>query len=660
MDDLSGWEIIRPNVGAESAPRNYPAIDRTKGAGAGARTAAADTYGFKQEMLGGWGDEFGAGVMAVSDWLYGKTAGDGSAPLGDLYGEYVGIERDKQAAYRKDNKVASVGANVLGGLALGPGKAAAATFGGRVAQGVKAGAVAGGVAGAGEGSGLNRLDTAATGAAIGGAVGAALPALGRGLSIGQRGYAYVRGLKGEGAKAQARKLLIDALRKDGLAPADINGIVNSGKPFVIADMGPNTQALVASAGRHAGTGREGLQTFMEGRTAGQFGRISDDLSRTMGANGADFAGTAADVAARRGAAAKAGYPAAYAKDGPALSAGAKEILDRPSGKAAVSAARRVMADKGKPVTDASGKYTVEMLDQIQRAMRDRAAKMSGDRAAEMSGTVKDLRAALIRELPADLRKVMDDYRAESELIDAMNSGFKFLRGEGDDVATAMAKMSPAEADMFRLGVARALRTKMGAKVDGGDISSMFANENMRERLRVVFKDEFALQEFLQSVKTEKVMQETRNALLKGSQTAGRGVDDQAFRGGALGEAATDAAVDAGSVGLVRAALNAGGRAAGHAKERVLDGVSEAVGDEVVRLAATPPGAGLAADILRRPAAASLPATRAGRAMVRADSGASQGIAPASVTLGAAGGAAFAPDRAPPPLPSGDWVIIRPR
>lgn len=655
--------MVAPDVGSAPEPRKFDAIDQARGAGTGERRAA-QPYDSTGEMFGGFGDEISAGISTPIDFLTGMASGRGAVSLGDLYDDNLRIARERQSRFREENPAAAIALNVAGGLALLPAVAAsgaltAGSLGARLLQGAKFGGISGAVAGFGEGEGRQgRMEEAAKAGAVGAGLGVALPLLGKAITVGRDGFAYVTGLRGEGAKVQARKMLADALRKDGISPDDIGGIVTGGKPFVLADAGENTRALVGSATRYAGEGRKEITDFLEGRTRKQFARINEDLATGTGARGEDFTSTAADIAERRAAAAGPGYAEAYRQPAPELTDGLKSILARPDGKTAVATAARMVKNKGNPVRDEAGNYTVEMLDQIQRAMRDRVSRMTGARAPEMSANVEGLRQRLLDELPSDLRAVMANYRSESELIGAMNGGFKFFTSNTDDVALSFSRMSPDEQQMFRLGAARALRTKIGAKNNAADASSMFDNENMSERLAVIFPDGATLDAFQAAVKTEQTMQATRNALLKGSQTAGRGADDEAFRGGALGEAAADAIIGAGDVGVVRAVVNAGLNAARAGKDRVLTGISEGVGDDVARMASNP-NLSEVADTLRLPSpSARPPATMGGRAVERTGRLLPNATPSAAFAAGSGAGPSRT-DRQQPRMEGTRWIMVPP-
>lgn len=598
--DLSRVEVIG-NVAPAPRSVNTPGIDAVRGEGAGARQAdrlgGGGWSGGGASWMGPFGDEFAAGVGAASDYVRGQFTAAEPPSLGQLYDEHLGISRAAQTQYRDEFSLTSLAKEAaFGAAALAPraGMAGARavgamlpapSFGARAGSAAATGAAGGAAAGFGEGEGIEgRVGSAATGAAIGAGAGVALQGVSEGVRVIASGLAAVRGLKGEGAQRRAAEMLDAALKKDGVTPEMIASLSDSGKPFVLADVGPNTRALLGSAYRHAGIGREGAERFLEDRTAGQFDRMDADLARLAGARGSDFADQEAVVAARRAAAAKEGYKAAYAIPAPDLSPAAVSVLDTPAGRAAVSRARRFMENKRRPVEDGEGRFTVEMLDQIQRALRDAADSASGRRAGETARNIGAVRDDFLNSLPDELRNVMRLYASESALIDALRGGRRFLQDQPEDIAARLADMTPHEKAMFRLGVARELRGRMGAKVDGGDVSGMFQNPIMREKLAVAFDDVFQLSDFIAATKTERLMQETRNAVLKGSQTGERMVDDDQFGSSVLGDAAADVVRGgASTTSLTGAVVNAGLRAATQAKERLLQGLSEEVGDRLVTL-----------------------------------------------------------------------------
>lgn len=602
MAGTGGWVFLKDeSVPADAQPVNFPAIDKVRGEGGAARMiesrhALGGEYGFQDEVAP-WSDEIGAGASAAVDYLRGGF----KVPLGDLYDEHVAILRAEQEAYRNAHPTAATAANVLGGFAAlpGSGAGAAALKGGQVlwetakASG-KAGATLGAIWGSGEGEDLTgRVEGGGWGAAIGGAVGFGVPVL---VNAGQRVLGAVQrlyGLKGAGAERRANEMLAEALARDGIKPGDLAGLAQPGKPLTVADLGANTRQLVGAAKRQGSEGRQVLEDFFESRALGQYGRISEDLRKGVGARGELFADTAGEIVKRRGDAAAQGYAAAYAQPAPKLSKGAEKILATPDGRLAMSNARRMMENAQKPMRDEAGNLTVEALDQIQRAMRDRANRASGERAAELAANLGNLRDRFMKEFPEDLRQVMANYRTETELLDAMKAGRDFFKGDAETLLPNLKALTPQEQDMFRLGAVREIRGKIGSKVDSGDASAMFQNPQTRERIAAIFPSKRMFQEFMEKTSTERNMMLTRNAILKGSQTAERMVDDAEFAGGALGEFAADVVRGgANGVGVGRAILNAAARG----KDRFIAGVNEQVADQIAKAAVNPDLAAVGAQL----------------------------------------------------------------
>lgn len=582
----SGWRIIPPNVSAAAPSGNYPAIDAARGEGGAARLLAArekfgGNYGFLDETIGPIADEIQGVVGAAGDFIRSR----GQVSYGDLYRDYKNIAKQEQAAYREAHPVARIVANVVGMSGAARAGGAALSGAEAIRQGVKTGLGYGAAVGAAEGEGLTgRLEGAAVGGAVGGVVGLTIPLLTAGVSRLSTALQRIKGLKGDGARQRAEQMIIEALNRDGISLDDLARMRANGKPVTIADLGKNTRDLIGAAGRTGGEGKQIIDDFFEARTLGQYGRLNADLAGGTGMRGQDFAGTASDIVERRAAAAGPGYRAAYTQQAPTLSENVQTILQTPDGRRAVGLATRFMQNRRAPITDDAGNYTVEMLDQIQRAMRDIGTRAAGQRGTEQAANVGNLRNQFLAEIPDDLRAVMADYRTQSELLDALRAGRTFMRGDAEELGASIANMSPQEANMFRLGVVRELRGRMGSKLDSGDISGMFQNPQIRERLRAIFPSGRLFQEFVENTRTERLMQETRNALLKGSPTASRMVTDSEFNAGALGEAALDMATGGGTgVSLVRAATGMATRG----KDRFLQGVNEAVGREAATLATNP-------------------------------------------------------------------------
>ena len=340
--DLRGLITGKPRAGALDSLYGPGYLDKV----AASKEATGGKYGFKQEMFGPVADELQAGVSAAIDYIYGGASGN-PQEFGRLYDERLGGARQEQDAYREENPVTSIGANVLGGLSLAPAKALQAGVAipgilGRVGMGAKAGAVGGGAAGFAEGRDgvVQRGRTAALGGAAGAALGGALPLATGAITKLSRGIMNGLGITGRGADAAARKLFLEALEKDGLGLKDIAAITST-RPLTLADLGENSRALLGSAYRGSKEGRKIITDFLGERQAAQFGRVTGELSEGIGQKPEAFAQTADDLVTARRANAKTSYNQAYQQGKVVIDDELRDLLRRADKLGAVSQGRKL-------------------------------------------------------------------------------------------------------------------------------------------------------------------------------------------------------------------------------------------------------------------------------------------------------------------------------
>ncbi|MGI9499791.1 MAG: hypothetical protein ACR2P3_07120, partial [Geminicoccaceae bacterium] len=266
-------------------------------------------------------------TLGFSDEL---IAGAEAAARAALFGEdfdtaFEGtVERVRQIdqGFAERNPASSVGLQIAGAavpaLATG-GAAAPASLGGAVTRGVGAGVVGGGTFGAGtaEGGAVERLPDALTGAAVGGATGGVAAPLIRGAVGAVRGVGQA--VSGNAANRQARRVVTERLAETGLTPetaaAQVRAGQRAGTPARLADVGgePIT-ALVESVAKQPGRGQALVRGVLDRRQSFQAKRLAAQLRRGTRSNVRDVAAVLEDVTARRGAASKPLYDAAFAAD----------------------------------------------------------------------------------------------------------------------------------------------------------------------------------------------------------------------------------------------------------------------------------------------------------------------------------------------------------
>ncbi len=494
----------------------------------------------------------------------------------DVYkAEQRNLERDAPLAA----KVAT-GVSIATGVAL-PTKALAGanSLGQVVRQGATQGAVMGALTGGAtaEGGLGQRALGAGAGALAGGALGAAIPVGARGLGATYRGVA---GMMGKGANAAAPKILADAMRADGISPAQAGAMIDAGQangvPLALMDVGDNLRGTAASVGRKPGPSQTIIRDAAIARQEGQTDRIAGAISRDLGpvANPREV-GEQLMASAK----AKAGplYDEAYATPTPVTDKLAGLIRRLP--RAVAERAQRIAAIEGRDPNavrldfDETGspmlgkQMSMETLDFLKRGLDDLIDAFpktpSGRPILDGEGrALNNLRKALIAELdrvnPA-YGKARAAYAGDASMAEALERGRNVLNKTADDLYAMTRDMTPAELDQFRLGVRAAMVRAMEARGDYADkVRQLVGSPQKRAALEKLFGGRGDFQRFMATLADEKRAQETYAAVAGNSATAGRQAFDEATGDQGLVMAAGDAALGGG--GTI-AALMAGLRSA---------------------------------------------------------------------------------------------------
>lgn len=163
--------------------------------------------------------------------------------------------------------------------------------------------------------------------------------------------------------------------------------------------------------------------------------------------------------------------------------------------------------------------------------REMAMVNKGGSKAMLSGLEKlkvQLRDATVAAVP-DYGKALGQYAGDSEIIRAMELGKRLLHSNSDpvDFATQFAAMSPSEQDVFRLAGSAAARQFLQGKaaLAPTPTNAWWNNPAMQQKLRLLFPDDGAFEQFMAAVAT------TRQKALTGqaggnSATAGRLMADE--------------------------------------------------------------------------------------------------------------------------------------
>lgn len=480
------------------------------------------------------------------------TSGGDLSEASQAYSDAAERIRAERNVARGENTVVPEIVGGFGTSGIAKGFQMAPNLLGRIGQSAKAGAGYGGVAGyaQGEGGVANRALSAGEGAAIGAVAGpviseVAAPAIGAVARATQStGSAFknaVQSLRGQGRNVDAR--LQRALEQQNMTPGQALGALNDaaaaakfGKTqldprFTIADLGPVTRDLADTAALVSGEARAQAGDFLGDRARDQFGRMNDYLPRSLQVTRADFAKTKARLAEEQRNLSKQAYDQAYA-DKREFDFG-QVLFDRQFDDFAAAGPLRRALNRARSLfmepSRAPGlqaQMSTERFDSGKRALDDmiQVAKQGG----------RNNEARLLTQLKQDLLGVIDDpnagnaayktardvYSSRAELLDSLESGRAFMRGDAELTGAQYRQLSTGEKRMFRIGIAREARKVLGGKTLNADALGYFDKPNTRAVLEEIMTPGQS-KKFYQLVELEQALAATNQAVRGNSETAKR-------------------------------------------------------------------------------------------------------------------------------------------
>jgi hypothetical protein len=484
------------------------------------RTLDMATRPFNDEVAGGFA-AFGQGASNVVRNALGQPV---EVSMRDAYRANRDFQKARDDKWAAEHPVSSGAAELIGGLVGGPGKAvagaaqetnallrvakgAARTLGTGAAYGAAygaadadeghrvQGAIRGGVAGAATAGVLGT--TAAVGGKMVGKAGNALADIGRAATRGGREPALTpRG------QAQANNALLDLVaNKGGRAAVEAEAARYGDKPVTAAEVlgRPGVQTLGAVA-RRTGKTADALEGALDVREAGRGQRIVNDFADTLGVRPEAAEGRVNDfVAAKRDAAGPL-YTQAYAQpvNSPALDRLSKAApIKRAMAEAedlihSEAAAKGFDPESVKPGSTQHWDYVKRALDDQIEALKDPVTGRwkSPEKANALMALNKAVRDAMVDANPTYGKALAEsgDYLRVNE---AFGRGRKLLldtKANPRAVADRFGKLSPAEQEAERAGVANFLLTSM----ENGRLKpSTFKTPAVQAKLKVWFGEEGA-------------------------------------------------------------------------------------------------------------------------------------------------------------------------
>jgi len=502
-----------------------------------------DPFGVRDEMIG-------AGAAARKF----VTSGFDTDAAGSAYTDASERVRAEQRAAREDYGIVPEIVGGLGTTGIAKGFQMAPTLLGRVGQSAKAGAGFGGAATVGHGEGfLDRVTKGAEGAAVGAVLSPAVtevaaPIIGTVARATKKGASAIadatRALRGNRSNVDAR--LNRALAQQNLTPRQAQQRIDEARQaatfgkaeldpqFTIADTGPVTGDLADTASLISREARGHAGEFLNDRSRGQFGRINDYLQRALQVTRKNFAKTQAKLVTDQQKLSGKAYSKAYA-DPKEYDVG-QVLFDTQFDEAATAGplnralkrARSLFIDPGR-APGLQARLNTQRFDSGKRALDD---MIQGARNAGRNNEARmltDLKHKLLDVIDNPTtgnplyKEARDVYSSRAELLDSLDEGRKFLRGDAEMTGAQYRALSTGERRMFRIGMAREMRKLLGNKKLGHDMISVFDKPNTREVLAEIMTPKQA-EKFYQLVDIEEAMSQTSRAVRGNSKTAQRQQD----------------------------------------------------------------------------------------------------------------------------------------
>jgi hypothetical protein len=537
----------------------------------------------------------GEGVtFGFLDEIAGAISGDveASRSVLDRARESTGLAGD----------AAEIAGAVGSSIALPVGRVAqGASLGAKALGATKAGAAGGALYGAGEADGgvLDRARGAAVGGAAGAVTGAVAAPLVAGAGLGLRKAARSVGFGAGRPENVAARKVAQSLDRDQTTPAQVSGELAAARQVSpdaqIADIaGENTTKLLDAAAMVPGQARKELVEGLHNRQSKQYMRLQDAIADTVG-DGSKFYETADNLIASRAARAKPLYERAYATPTP-YTTELESVLQRPLMQQLVRRARADALNTG----DDFKQFFIEVGEdgiQINKVPDTRALDRIKRTIDSMLGAVKrgeqtGLKAAdkvSLTKLKSDLmdaienpqyKKALKTYAGDSALTNALDDGYlAFNKMQPEEITRAIKGLGKDEADLFRMGVARAIYEKLAQGNVGRNRAEILKQPVIASKLKAIFPDAVARGKFMRALDLEDRMFRTRAKVTGGSPTASRQTELQDAGFDPADIADTAAAVGAAARGDL---LGLAMRAMMRGKNR-MTGMTPEVSDEIIRL-----------------------------------------------------------------------------
>jgi len=466
--------------------------------------------------------------------------------------------REREAKYQKTAPQGTDWAR-MGGSMLNP-----LPYVPLLAGGIPGAVLSGAIAGltepvAGKDVGGEKTRKTVAGAAIGGVLGT----VGKGIGWGVNAFGqYLAREFPENVMTQAVQTILKRINQDkaagGPSAKDAIDLINvaslHGKPMTLADVGgKNVERLAGNVYRGGGEGAAITEKFLQTRDEGAAQRLSGDITKYV-KGGDSMHKTTEALLSARSAEGKPLWEQVRGMEG-VWSPRLQQFIDDRVVKAGMargyeierleSLAENRPFDPTQMGVDLDAEGNIKLIRtpnmRVLHMGKMGLDAMIADERNEITGRLSQRGVALERVRQAYLgeidsldrtgiyAKARGAWEGRSKSLDAIREGRTVFSSSPEENAAAFAKLSPADQEFYRVGVADILRERLAKTgLSGDEAKSIIKNPWVRDQLKPIFRTPAEFDAFADSVTAESRMF-TRNVKIRGgSQTAEREAEDKSL------------------------------------------------------------------------------------------------------------------------------------
>lgn len=574
---------------------------------------ATMTEGGKRGMFENFADNIANRILSVPEAAVNALQGEGFDP-GAVYSEMQEAQKRATDRLRENRPGAMLAGEILGGIGqaaiLGGAKnpnavlntAAPTSAAGRVAesagravQGFMAPA-SGGVLrqaakGAAQGAVTGGLYTAGDdgdvlqGATVGGAIGGAIPLVSKAAGIVSDVAKNVAAPYIVPKRFAAGKVL-ERIDADGMTPQQVANRMAARPGTTIADVaGENVKGLVRTAVNVPGPARKRIIAQANIRQMAQGDRVNREVAAAFG-DPQTWTDVLTDSVSKQKTVAGPLYQKSFAEAAPVDLGNVFKKIDEfvvPSRATGTPMAPDSISSQLMAIRNFLGNGQAQRVS-LEDLHRFKSVDLSGYiDAAKRAGDKTRLRAlvqvknSLVDAMDAastDYKSARAIFAGEAEVQDALEEGIAYVRSGAAVTGADVAKMSAAEKQAFRLGVARGLAETVDKAPDGADVvKRIFGSRSKRAILDPLFENATDKARFTNAMLNEARKTRTRQAVIGNTTTAMQQADQG--DAGVVAEGVVNAITQGPGSVVVQILKRAGAR---------LKGVTPQVADEIGLLA----------------------------------------------------------------------------